>query len=204
MKTQTTAIQSELVRVRNLKRALEVEVEMLRSDTECGKLHIRVNQAFQFRQELAKAIVDSSSSGSLSWNCSYYVDSIDGIIYKKEAAAAWNPWSGSISWRIVPIESLLAGNYDFSSEIEDWSSDDTWEGCDIGFSDIVKAWLTNEGEELEDSEIPEWTKTYKNDIVSFGFDSELGHYLEAVEAAAKQRAINFALESIPDEIIIKF
>lgn len=38
MKTQTTAIQSELARVRNLKRTLEAEVVQLRSDTESGKL----------------------------------------------------------------------------------------------------------------------------------------------------------------------
>ena len=74
-----TAIQSELARVRNLKRALEAEVELLRSDTESGKLHIRVNKAKEFRQELAKAIVDSAMFGY-----SYYADAVDGIIYKKE------------------------------------------------------------------------------------------------------------------------
>lgn len=203
MKTQTTAIQSELTRVRNLKRALETEVELLRSDAECGKLHIRVNKASEFRQALAKAIVDSSSSGNFSWNHLYYVDAVDGIIYKKDTTVPWNPWPESISWRIVPIESLFP-NYDFSPEIEDWSSVDTWESCDINFSDIVKAYLIEEGEELEENgDIPEWTLPFRDDIVSFGFNSEFGHYLEAIEAGAKQRTIGFALESINDEIVIE-
>lgn len=204
MKTQTTAIQLELARVRNLKRASEAEVELLRSDIEQGKLHIRVNKEAKFRQVLASAIVDSNPSGNLDWNHSYYIDAVDGLIYKKDTTAAWNPWSESISWRIVPIESLFPANYDFSAEIEDWSSADTWEGCDIGFPDIVRAWLVKEGEELEENgDIPEWTRTYKSNIVSFAYDSEFGHYLEAIEAAAKQRAIEFALESINDEIVIE-
>ena len=185
-----TAIQLELARVRNLKRALEAEVVQLRSDTESGKLHIRVSQAERFRLSLAKAIVDSAMFGY-----SYYADAVDGIIYKKEDTAAWNPWPESTSWRIVPIESLFPGNYEFSAEIEDWSSPDIWKGCDISFRTIVEAWLTEEGEEIEgNSDIPEWTKTYKNDIVSFGFDSKFGHYLEVIE---------FALESINDEIVIE-
>lgn len=199
MKAQTTAIQSELARVRNLKRALEAEVELLRSDTESGKLHIRVNEAKEFRQELAKAIVDSAA-----FFRSYYADVVDGVIYKKEDTAAWNPWPESTSWRIVPIESLFPGNYEFSAEIEDWSSPDIWEGCDINFSDITKAYLVEQGEELEENgDIPEWALPLKNDIISFGFDSEFGHYLEAIEESSKQRAIEFALESINDEIVIE-
>jgi len=185
------------------KKALESEVELLRSDCEQGKLHIRVNKNEKFRQELANAIVESSPLGTLYWQC-YYVDAVDGILYKKDAFVEWNPWSESISWRIVPIESLFPDNYDFSAKIEDWSSPITWEDCDINFSDIVKAYLTEEGEELEENgDIPEWVFPLKNDIVAFAFDSEYGHYLDAIEKVTKQRAIEFALESISNEIIIK-
>jgi hypothetical protein len=99
---------------------------------------------------------------------------------------------------------LFPANYDFSLEIADWSSVDTWEGSEISFGTIVKAWLVERGEEPEENgDIPEWTLPFKDDIVSFGFDSEFGHYLEAIEEASKQRAIEFAIESINDEIVVE-
>jgi hypothetical protein len=194
-----TAIQLELARVRNLKRSLEAEVELLRSDAERGKLHIRVNQSKEFRQELAKAIVDSAMFGY-----SYYADVVDGVIYKRKGSTAWSLWPESVSWRIVPIESLFPANYDFSAEIEDWSSSDTWEGCEIGFGTIVEAYLVEKGDELEENgDIPEWTIPLKRDIISFAFDSEFGHYLAAIEEASKQRAIEFALELINDNLVFE-
>lgn len=205
MKTQTNALQLELARVRNLKRALEAEVELLRSDSEQGKIHLRVNQSDEFRLELAKAIVDSSSSlSSLGQDEFYCVDPVEGMVYKKCINNTWNSWSKSTDWRIVAIEALFPPNYDFSPDIEDWSSEDVWEGCGISFRTIVEAFLVEEGEELEDNgDIPEWVWKLKNDVVSFAFDSEYGHYLEAIEAISKQRAIEFALESIVDEIVVE-
>jgi hypothetical protein len=168
---------------------------------ERGKIHLRVSQKEAFRWEVASAAVETSPPANLRY--SYYADVVDGSLYRKENTA-WNPWAESISWRIVPIETLFPDNYDFSSEVDDWTSADTWRGFNIGFSDIAKAYLASEDESLEaDRSIPDWAYKRVDEVISFGYDSDFGEILECIEATSKQRAIEFAFKSLLDEIIVK-
>lgn len=196
-----TALQSELSRVRELKRNAEATIELLRSDMEQGKIHLRVSEDKEFRQKLAEGVVETSPPANLDYD--YYVDVVEGQIYKKEVNA-WNPWSKTTAWRIVPVESVFPENYNFSPEIEDWTDADVWSEVKISFSDVARAYLASEDEALEpDGSLPEWVYVQKNDVIAFGFDSEFGNALESVELASKLRAIDFAFMSILDEITVE-
>lgn len=197
-----TALQSELSRIREMKRNAEATIELLRLDMEQGKIHLRVSEDKEFRQKLAEAVVETSPPANL--NYSYYVDVTEGRVYKKEENASWEPWSESIGWRIVPVEAVFPCHYDFSPKIEDWTDADVWSDVEINFTDVAKAYLVSEGESLEPGgSLPEWVYVHKDDVISFGFDSKFGIDLESVELASKLRAIDFAFVSILDEITVE-
>ena len=62
-KDKTAAVLKALCCVRELKRNAEATIELLRSDMEQGKIHFRVNVDENFREKLAKTIVEQSHPG---------------------------------------------------------------------------------------------------------------------------------------------
>jgi hypothetical protein len=190
------AIRQEVSRVKALKRAVEAEVELLRSDSEKGKIHIRVCQNQEFRAKVAAAVVNEAHPGYHGMGY-YYADPVEGEVYYKQTTAAWNPWRDSISWRIVPVDELMNEGNDFSPEVD-------WNVADIPYSDMAIAYLESEGEELEENgDIPEWVD--RNEVLNFAREnnSDWAELLEAEERNALEAAISFALQEIKDEIIVE-
>ncbi len=100
----------EISRVKKLKRSVEAEVELLRSDMEQGILHFRVHSDREFRHKIAKAIVSGGEN--------YYADPVEGRIFFWERNN-FKPWEESIEFRIVPVSELLPSDTDFvNADIE--------------------------------------------------------------------------------------
>jgi hypothetical protein len=193
---QSAAMRQEVSRVKALKRAVEAEVELLRSDSEKGKIHIRVSQDQEFRAKVASAVVDEAHPG-YHGNGYNYADPVEGEVYYKQTTAAWNPWHDSISWRIVLVDELMNEGNSFSSEVD-------WDVADIPYREMAIAYLKSEDEELEeDGDIPEWVD--RSEVLNFAREnnSEWAELLEAEERDALDAAISFALQEIKDEIIIE-
>lgn len=197
MKSENTAIKSEISRVRELKRNAEATIELLRSDMEEGKVHLRVNEDKEFRLKVAKGVVAEADPGYHAQG-SYFVDPVDGIVYYKENNAVWNPWPDSIGWRIVSVDDLVSQNgNDFDPSVD-------WDLVDFPYRDMAIAYLASEGEELEpNGDIPEWVD--RSEVVVFARDhsDEWEELIEAIENQAQEEAVSFALGEMLDEIIIE-
>jgi hypothetical protein len=190
-----TAIRQEVERVKKLKRALESEVELLRSDMEKGKVHIRVSNDKEFRDKVARCVVDEAHPGYHGTGFSY-ADPVEGRVYYKERNAAWNPWSDSINWRIVSVDDLVNqdNNNDFSPTVD-------WNCADIPYRDMVADYLEAEGEKFESNgDIPEWVS--RDDVIAFARDNGWDGLIEGEEEAAMDSAVQFALDEFKDEIVI--
>lgn len=198
MSNQISAVKSELSRVREAKRNAEGMIELLRSDMEGGKIHLRVSSDEDFRREVAEAIVkEAHPSYIVTCYGDHYTDPVDGRIYRKESQSAWNPWSDSISWRVVPVESLVnQGNNDFSDEVD-------WAIADIPYRGMVTAYLDAEGEEFEENgDIPEWVSC--SEVVAFARNcEEWAELLEGIESDAHEAAVSFAISEFLDEIVVE-
>lgn len=95
----------EIARVKKLKRAVEAEVELLRSDMEQGILHFRVNSDRVFRKKLAEAICLINSP---SYSRKAYADPVEGRIYWEKS------WAESIGFRVIPVQDFFPQDTDFS------------------------------------------------------------------------------------------
>lgn len=107
----------EIARVKKLKRSVEAEVELLRSDMERGVLHFRVNSDCTFRRKLAEAIclLDSPSESKKA-----YADPVEGRVYWVDNHS-FNPWADSIGFRVIPIRNLFPEDTDFSDRDVDFA-----------------------------------------------------------------------------------
>ena len=101
----------EISRVKKLKRSLEAEVELLRSDMEQGIFHFRVNIDRAFRQKLAEAICLLDSPYSESKKA--YADPVEGKLYWSERNS-FRPWADPVSFRIIPVRDFFPEDTDFS------------------------------------------------------------------------------------------
>lgn len=194
------AIKSELSRVRKLKRNAEATIELLRQDTEKGKLHLRVNPDESFREKVASAIVAEAHPGySINAQGSHYVDPVEGKVYHKQSNALWNPWSDAIDWRIVSCEYLTdqSINNDFSDD-PDWNEYDN-------LAEVLRAWVIDQGEEFEnDGNIPDWAYSQVDEAIGWARDIEqFKDGIEEYEQLSNQLAIDFALSEIKDEIVVE-
>jgi hypothetical protein len=188
----TQAIQKEISRVRSLKRASEAEVELLRSDMEDGKIHIRVNTSEDFRDRVAEAVVkESHPSWSWEFQGRYFADPVEGKVYFRESNALWNTWSDEAHWRIVPVDELVEqeGN-DFDPSVD-------WQGSDLK-EEIIWAWA--EQAEVDSCNVtPDWdlAKEWAQ------FQPEWLEKVQEEEKNAWEETLSFAKGKILDEIIIE-
>jgi len=190
-----TAVRQEVERVKKLKRALEAEVELLRSDSEKGKIHLRVSQDKEFRDKVARCVVDEAHPGHHGMGFSY-ADPVEGVVYYKERNAAWNPWSESVHWRIVSVDDLV------NQDINDFSPEVDWNIADIPYRDMVTAYLKAEGEKFKsDGDIPEWVN--RSEVINFARENGWNALLDQEEQDAFDAAVSFALDEFKDEIIIE-
>lgn len=210
MFNQLSAIKSELSRVRELKRNAESTIELLRSDMEKGKIHLRVSEDKDFRARVASAVVAMAHPGySTMAQGSYYADPVEGEVYHRESQAAWNPWSDSISWRIVSVDELVnQDNNNFSPCVDDWAL--ALEGAEFSFSQILEAYALATAEEEdggtrdEDGDLKEWVWQLKDEAIAWAAESEeFSETIQEAENLAHEMAIDFALSEIQDEIIIE-
>ena len=213
------AMQKELSRVRSLKRASEAEVELLRSDMEQGKIHLRVNHDKEFRDRAVEALLKiNQPSWSWGFQGGYYADPVEGVVFFKGSSALWNPWGDDVDWRIVPVEDLFNqdGN-DFDPSV-DWDSDN----YPISKSEILRCYLVYEEEEFEeDGSLPPWASesdVFWEDALIWARECEesprkyvhwddnairsLSELISEVERESWDIAQSFALGEILDEVII--
>ncbi len=191
------AIRQEVERVKRLKRALESEVEILRSDMEKGRIHLRISSDKDFRKKVAECVVNEAHPGHHGMGFSY-VDPSFGIVYYKERNAAWNPWNDSVNWRIVSVNDLV------NQESSSFSPEVDWNLADIPYREMVGEYLESEEEEfVENGDIPEWVN--RNDVLGFAenHSEEWSQLLEQERQNANDAAVSFALDEFKDEIIIE-
>jgi hypothetical protein len=196
----TQAMQSELSRVRELKRNAEATIELLRSDMESGKVHVRVNQSQEFRREVATAIATEAHPGYIAtYQGGHYADPVEGRVYFKGSQAAWNPWSDSINWRIVGVEQLAPEASDVSDYVE-WS-DVTDELPSWGA--MVDAYLESQGEEREpNGDIPEWIDA--SEVIAHCVElDQFAQEIQDREKTEHDEAISFIESEFVDEIILE-
>ena len=182
------AIGKELSRVRELKRNAEATINLLRSDMEQGKIHLRVNESQAFRQKVAEALVAEAHPG---YHCMgyYYADPVDGGVYYRQTNAPWNPWSESVDWRIVPVDKLVDDDGNFDPSV-DWSAADL-----PNYQDMVEAYY--EWTEKDDFEVS------KIDVINFASDDDRWQEeIEEIEKISHEQAISFALSEIKDEVVV--
>lgn len=179
------AISQELSRVRKLKRALEAEIELLRSDMEKGKIHLRVSQNKAFRKELAEKMIKTSDSGySKEYQGWYVCDPVEGKIYY----CSHSSYSADDSYKIVDIEEC------FDTEYNDFSIDIDWYDRIEEKGDIDQM-IAEYGEEddFDKDEFVLWVKE----------NPDYEALIQEIEEEAEEFAINFAYGEIKDEIIVE-
>ena len=101
----------EIARVKKLKRAVEAEVELLRSHMEKGVFHFRVNSDRAFRRDLALAIC--LLDADVNYPQEGYADPVEGKLYWVEQNS-FRPWADSVSFRIIPVRDFFPEDTDFS------------------------------------------------------------------------------------------
>lgn len=188
-----SAIKAEVVRIRKLKQNAEAAIELLRSDMERGKIHLRVCADPDFRRKLAEAIVEEAHPG-YHGHCFNYADPVEGKVWEKRQGGS-DPWPQSIAWRVVSVDSLVPDDYNFDPSVD-------WREADIPYQEMAKAFLESKGEEMEDGEIPSWVS--HSEVIEWA-RLEAEEWAEAIDAAedlAQEVALGFAEESILDEIVL--
>ena len=156
---------------------------------------VKVNQDPDFRQRIARIIVDEAKPGYIS-SGNYYCNPRSGEIWFK-GDNQFDPWTKDQDDMVIPVNSLVDQDQDYDPT-PDWH-----EFKD--FSCLVKDWLNSENEKLEaNGDIPEWVSSdYDSEIVAWGFESpKWRESLQDYEQEQKQIAIDFAISSIVDEIEI--
>ena len=205
------AIGKELSRVRELKRNAEATINLLRSDMEQGKIHLRVNESQEFRQKVAEALVTEAHPGYHSQGY-YYADPVDGEVYYRQTNASWNPWSESVDWRIVPVSELAnEGSFDPSA---DWSAADLPDYREMVEAYLESLWfqerqwpMFSDYREMveayfeDNGDIPDWVN--KIDVINFASeDNRWKKEIEEIESISYEQAVSFALSEIKDETVI--
>jgi hypothetical protein len=194
MLAQVQALQTEISRIRGLKRELEGNVEMLRSEMESGKIRLRVNKDSNFRQKLAEAIVTEAHPDYIGeYQGFYYADPVDGVVYLQKE---YDPWVQSLDWRIFSVDKLVS-NCDFDPSV-DWATI----VCDLpDYQEMVKLFLAEEFAEAEayDS-IPSWVDAQEVIAFASNHSEEWAAQIAQTEAEATAEAVSFALSEILDEI----
>ena len=189
-----SALLEEIVRVKRLKRKLEDYIEILLSDSEQGRIHIRVNPDREFRKKVAEAIVKESGLGS-GWG-SYFIDPVAGLVHHR-TSADWKPWHDSAHWRIIPIADLFDQAHDFCPDVD-------WSITDFPYVDMAKAYLQSQREEIEpDGSIPLWVT--QKVVIDFAYQAGNDGWIESIDdanALALDIAKDFALSQIKNEIIV--
>lgn len=179
------AISQELKRVRELKRALSSEIELLRTDMENGKIHIRVNQDENFQKELSKRMIEISSLGYNGDVQGYYVcDPVEGKIYYK-SNGNFPQYSEDIEYRIVTIEECFHDYNDYTLDI-DWVERIKEKS---EYTQIMKEYL-DEYEDFDKEEFVSWVKDNYLELI------------QEIEEEEEEEAISFAYNNIKDEIVI--
>lgn len=188
------AISQELSRVRKLKRALESEIELLRSDMEQGKIHLRVSTDKEFRKALAECMVKISAreyDNSQGW---YVADVVAGKIYYCQQG----------QWKPYPENTIVVDLEDCFNEKSTFCPDVEWENCDLPFyGQLVDEYLENEGESRDhNGDIPEWVDLAE--VIIWGIQhSFFSKQLQEIEEEWYDQAFTFALEEIKDEVIVE-
>lgn len=197
MSSQVPGIKAELSRIREAKRNAEATIELLRSDMEQGKIHLRVSENDEFRKKTAEAIVSQASAGYLTdYHGRHYADPVEGKLYFRQCFQSISPWSDLIDWRIVPVEALV------NEDGNDFSPETDWDIADIPYREMAIGYLEFEGEDLEENgDIPEWVG--RDDVISFARDSQWGDLLEQIEQQSHAEAVKFALLEFLDEVIVE-
>lgn len=202
-----SAICKEVERVKVLKRAIEAEASLLRSDMEQGKIHLRVSGDADFRKEVASAVVAMAHPGySEMAQGSYFADPVEGKVYHRESQAAWSPWSNSIDWRIISVDELVnqEGN-DFSPAIDNWGL--ALDDSGISLPQVLEAYARLEEDKEprdENGDLKDWVWSLEDEAIAWAAQSEeFGKIIEKVENQAHEIAIEFALSEIKDEIVIE-
>ena len=188
-----SALLKEIYRVKRLKRKLEDYIEILLSDSEQGRIHIRVNPDKEFRKKVAEAMVKESGLGN-DGQATYFVDPIKGVVYRQSSGDWWNPRD---SWCIMPVADLFDQAYDFCPDVD-------WSIADVPYIDMAKGYLQSQGEEIEpDGSIPLWVT--QKVVIDFAYQAGNERWVECIDDAkslALDIATDFALSQIEDEIII--
>jgi hypothetical protein len=185
------AINQELSRVRNLKRAVESEVKLLRSDMENGKLHIRVSQDKSFRLELAETLINVVEHGyDKQYQGLYFSDPLLGKIYYCNDSFPY-PYPEENRFRIVAIKELF-NDCDYQININWYERISTHTDLDA----LTEEYLAEYPD--EDKEL------FKDDLVEFvRGTSQYWELVQEIETEAKEEAVGFAFENIKDEVIIE-
>jgi len=189
------ALRQEIDRVKRLKRKLEDEIEMLRLDSEEGKLHIRVNPDKEYRAKVAEAMVKECSPGE-GHGC-YVTNPVRGVVYHRTADDLY-PWDDSNDYAvIVPVADLFDEAHDFYFE-SDWSI------ADVPYVAMARTYLQSQGEEMEsDGSVP--PHLTQQVVIDFAYESGNKKWVEFIDdhnALALEINIEFTLGQIKNEIII--
>ena len=188
-----SALLKEIYRVKRLKRKLEDYIEILLSDSEQGRIHIRVNPDKEFRKKIAEAIVKECSPGN-DGQGTHFVDPIKGVVYRQSSGDWWNPRD---SWCIMPVAALFDQVYDFCPDVD-------WSIADVPYIDMAKGYLQSQREEIEsDGSIPPWVT--QQDVIDFAYQAGNERWVECIDDAkslALDIATDFSLSQIKNEIII--
>lgn len=188
------AISQELNRVRALKRALSSEVELLRSNMENGKIHLRISQDKNFRLELAKTMIEISHLGySKEYQGWYVCDPIKGKIYYR-SHSSFPQYSESIEYRIVRIENCFCSdasyalNINWYERIEEMSND-----FQTMISEYIESDENLEPDDFDKELFVEWVKS----------QAKYDPLIQTIEEDELDEAISFAYGEILDEVIVE-
>lgn len=185
------AISQELARVRKLKRALEAEVEMLRTAMESDKIHVRVSRNQEFRQELAEAMVKVSEAGYDEEYQGWYVaDPVNGKIYHCELNS--HPPDEAEYHHLLNIKELFDENCDYQIDIDWYERICSYLDLDA----LTEEYLAEHPDEDEE--------VYKDDLVEWiRNEPQYRKLIAEIKDEAYEEVVSFALENIKDEVIIE-
>jgi len=168
----------------------------------------KLNEDAKFRKELAVAAVKAAHPSGL--NGGYYADIVAGVLYFREANAAWNPWADDAV--VVNIQLLVdpsnvcdlsdyvnwKEDYGNLSEYFDMAVDYLAEQANNSVTDDERTANTLE----EDGSLPEWVDP--REVISWARECpEYTSIIDAYEQTAHDEAVALAMSEIIDEIDIE-